>query len=97
MLGGTSFWESVEAFVSREATNSKEGLENFGDEFDIEMTKREAELEATPSERLEIIRDGIESKIDDRLDHNDAGEEAEFDPRSDDAAGSGTSGCTGNR
>jgi len=64
------------------------------------MTKRETELEATPSERLDMIRediessgpvfDDIEAKIDDRLHHDEAVEEATSDPGPEDSSGSGS-------
>ena len=72
-----SFWDSVKAFFEREATDVKEGFGSLKDKLDSELTRREAELEATPSERLDTIRediessgsvlDDIEAKIDGRL------------------------------
>ena len=69
-----TFWESVKAFLRREASDVKDGFEDLKDRFDAELTKREAELEATPSERLEMIRDDIEQsdtvfdRIEDKID-----------------------------
>ena len=80
-----TFWESVKAFLRREASDVRDGFEDLKDRFDAELTKRETELEATPSERLDMIRDDIEQgdsvfdriedKIDARLGESDADEE----------------------
>ena len=69
-----SFWERFKAFLSREAEDVKEGFDDLRDKLDAELTRREQELEATPSERLEMIQEDIESsdsvfdRIEDKID-----------------------------
>ncbi len=80
-----TFWESVKAFLRREASDVRDGIEGLKDRLDAELTRREAELEATPSERLDMIRDDIEegdsvfdrieAEIDARLGGSEADEE----------------------
>ena len=80
-----TFWESVKAFLRREASDVRDGFEGLKDRFDAELTRRETELEATPSERLDMIRDDIEQgdsvfdriedEIDARLGESEADEE----------------------
>lgn len=70
-------WDSVRAFFKREAADVREGLDLLRQKLDAQMTRREAELEATPAERVDMIRediessgsvlDDIEAKIDERL------------------------------
>ena len=80
-------WESLKAFVRRESSDVREGFEDLKDRFDAELTKREAELEATPSERLDMIRDDIErddsvfDRIEDKIDARLGGSEAEEEVR----------------
>ncbi len=76
-----TFWDSVKAFLRREAADIQEGISDLKDKLDAELTRRETELEATPSERLDMIRedieaegsplDAIEDKIDSRLSESD--------------------------
>ena len=71
------FWDDVKAFFKREAEDVKDGLDSLRDKLDSELTKREDELAATPIERLDMIKedidsggsvfDEIEAKIDERL------------------------------
>jgi len=80
-----AFWESVKAFFQREASDAREGFESLRDKLDTELTRRETELDATPAERLDMIRediasdgsvfDEIEDKIDARLSGGESIEE----------------------
>ena len=80
-----TFWDSVKAFLRREAADVQEGISDLKDRLDAELTRREAELEASPSERLDMIREDIESggspldavedKIDSRLSESDGADE----------------------
>ncbi len=73
-----SFWDKVKAFLASEAKDVKEGIDAVRDKLDAELTKRERELEASPSERIEMMKeemdatdnvfDRIEADIDSRLD-----------------------------
>lgn len=73
-----SFWDKVKAFLASEAKDVKEGIDAVRDKLDAELTKRERELEASPSERIEMMKeemdatdnvfDRIEADIDARLD-----------------------------
>ena len=84
-LDTMSLWDSVKSFFQREAADVVEGLEGLKDKLDVELTRREAQLEATPAERLDMIRDDIESsgsplddieaKLDDRLSQGQGVEE----------------------
>ena len=84
-LDTMALWDSVKSFFQREAADVVEGLEGLRDKLDGELTRREAELEATPAERLDMIRDDIESsgspfddieaKLDDRLSQGQGVEE----------------------
>jgi predicted nuclease with TOPRIM domain len=69
-------WDSVKAFFRREVADVSEGLSDLRDRLDEELTRRERELEATPSERMEMIQGEIDA-ADDRL----AELEAELDAR----------------
>lgn len=69
-------WDSVKAFFRRETADVAEGLSSLRDKLDEELTRRERELEATPSERMEMIQDELDA-ADDRL----AELEAELDRR----------------
>ena len=87
-----SLWDTVKSFFAREAADVKEGLDGLKDKLDAELTKREREMEATPSERIEMIEgdmaetesvfDRIEADIDGRSASADADEEVsgEEDP-----------------
>jgi hypothetical protein len=55
------FWDDVKAFFKREAEDVKDGLDSLRDKLDSELTKREEELAATPNERLDMIKEDIDS------------------------------------
>lgn len=80
--GDMALWDSVRAFFKREATDVREGFGNLRDKLDAELTRRETELEATPSERLDMIREDIESdgsvfdEIEDKIDARLSGGES---------------------
>ena len=87
-----SFWDSVKTFLSREAADVKEGIDGLKDRLDAELTRRQEELDATPSERLDMILEdidsdgsvfeGIEAKISQRLGEGEgAAEVAELDEK----------------
>lgn len=61
-----SVWDSIKAILRREAVDVREGVTNLRDKLDAELTRREQELEATPSERMDMIQDRIDA-ADDRL------------------------------
>lgn len=61
-----SVWDSIKAILRREAVDVREGVTNLRDKLDAELTRRERELEATPSERMDMIQDRIDA-ADDRL------------------------------
>lgn len=63
-LRGMSLWDDVKTFFRREAADVKEGLDDLRDKLDAELTKREEELAASPSERLDMIKEDIESSGD---------------------------------
>ncbi len=73
-----SFWDKVKSFLASEAKDVKEGIDALRDKLDAELTKRERELEASPSERIDMLEeemdatdsvfDRIEADIDARLD-----------------------------
>ena len=74
---GMSFWKSLKEVFKREAADVQEGLSSVRDKLDDELAKRERELEASPSERIETIQSEIEASSS-RMDEL----EAEIDSRS---------------
>ena len=56
-----ALWDSIKGFLKREAADVKDGFEDLRDKFDAELTCREDELAATPSERLDMIKEDIEA------------------------------------
>lgn len=66
-----SVWESIRSFLRREAADIKDGVDSLREKLDAELTRRERELEATPSERIEMLQSEID-KTDDVFDRLDA-------------------------
>ncbi len=58
-FGLVGFFDSVKAWFSREAAEVKQSVEATTSRLEAEMDRRERELEATPEERMEMIRDEI--------------------------------------
>jgi ElaB/YqjD/DUF883 family membrane-anchored ribosome-binding protein len=59
-------WDTIKSILRREAADVREGMSKLRDKLDNELTKRESELEATPTERMDMIQDKIDT-ADDRL------------------------------
>ena len=59
-----ALWDSVKRFLKREAADVKDGFEDLRDNFEAELTRREDELAAAPSERLDMIKEDIEASAD---------------------------------
>lgn len=56
-----SFWDKVKAFLAGEVKDVKEGVDALRDKLDAELTKRERELEASPSERIEMLKEEMDA------------------------------------
>ncbi len=74
-----SFWESVKSFLHREVADLAAGVDTVRDKLDAELTKREQELEATPSERIAMLQSEM-SQTDDVFDRLEAEIEARSQP-----------------
>jgi hypothetical protein len=84
-----TLWDTLKSFFAREASDVKEGLDGLRDKLDAELTKREREMEASPSERIEMLEgemgetesvlDRIEAEIDGRESSAEAAEEIRGD------------------
>jgi len=72
-----SRWNSLKTILKKEATDAQRGLSSLRDKLDEGLTKREREMQASPSERIETIQGEIEASSS-RLDEP----EAEIDWRS---------------
>ncbi len=56
-----TWWKKLLSIFKSEAADVKEGLSNVGRSLDAELAKKEAELAATPAERIDMILEEIES------------------------------------
>lgn len=56
-----TMWEKLAAVLKREGSDVKEGLSHVGRTLDEELARKERELQATPTERLEMILQDIEA------------------------------------
>lgn len=52
-------FDKVKAFLKSEGEDLKDGLDSVKDKMDAELTKREQELAASPSERIEMMQDDM--------------------------------------
>lgn len=59
-MAAMSWWERVKQALSSEASDVREGIGKVGQSLDDELARKEAELNATPSERFDMILDEIE-------------------------------------
>ncbi|NNL46940.1 MAG: hypothetical protein HKO76_01055 [Acidimicrobiia bacterium] len=56
-----TWWKDLLRIFKSEASDVKEGLSHVGRSLDSELAKKEAEMAASPSERVDMILDEIES------------------------------------
>jgi hypothetical protein len=70
-----SWWKRLIAIFKSEAADVKEGLSAVGKTLDVELTRKERELAATPEERIDML-----------LEEQDA-EDARFDELTDKVLG----------
>lgn len=59
-----SWWGRIKAVFKREASDVREGLSDLGSKLDEGLAKKECELNATPSERVEMTLEDIEADSD---------------------------------
>lgn len=59
-----SFWDRVKSILNREAADVREGMRRIGRTLDVELARRERELSATPTERLDMILEDIDADAD---------------------------------
>ena len=76
-----SWWQNLLKIFRSEAADVKEGLTKFGETLDQELAKKEAEMAATPNERVDMIMEEIEaddalSRIEDKIKSQQAGLDA---------------------
>lgn len=60
-MAPVSLWERVKAVFAREASDVKEGLHDFGESLDAALARKERELAATPSERLDMVLEDVDA------------------------------------
>jgi len=55
-----TLWERIKTVLKREAADVKEGMSHVGRTLDEELARKERELNATPSERFDMILEDID-------------------------------------
>ena len=76
-----SWWQQFLKIFKSEAADVKEGMSEFGKTLDTELAKKEAEMAASPDERVDMILEEIEaddsmSAIEDKIKAKQAGMDA---------------------
>ncbi len=56
-----SLWKSLKKIFKKEAADVQEGLSSLRDKLDDELSRREREMEASPSERIEMIQGEVDA------------------------------------
>jgi phosphosulfolactate synthase (CoM biosynthesis protein A) len=77
-----TWWQNFLKIFKSEAADVKEGLTDFGKTLDTELAKKEAEMAASPEERVDMILEEIEaddamSQIESKIKAQQAGLDAE--------------------
>ena len=56
-----TWWNRLKKIMASEAQDAKEELDKLRDAVDVELSRKEREMNATPSERLEMILEDIDA------------------------------------
>lgn len=59
-----SFWENIKNWVRRESTEAREWSADLQRDLSADLDRKEADLRATPAEKLENLQDQISGNTD---------------------------------